>query len=322
MEYNQQRPQYPRQPYGDNRNGYYQNPQQRPNNRYQQPPQQQPDYGYQQNPQQQPTNGYHQAPPQQPNTYNRPQTQNAPTTESKKTEEKAKTPLTKKDSVIATCALLWIAVTIIAAILLVSITGNIGWGILSLGQFVFFSGIILRISDNNKRGPSIYLGWILTGFITLVTGIMFVVKKPAFLNKLWDIVPYLIIAVFFGLTLLGLYGHTSGEKRKKERCKIPVQAEIIDHLRGTSYYTQGVFPLFRYTYNGVVYEESDNMHASKEKVPPKGSYITLYINENNPKEFHADWNGRNNTLCIETGRYVGLLVFWAVAFFSLPFILK
>ena len=276
-----------------------------------------------QNSQQGYNNGYNQNPQQQPNSYNQPQAQFTQPTESKKTEQKEeKTPVTKGDVIIVVGILLWIAATIIASIVLVSTTGNYGWGLVSLGQFVFFSGIILYIGDKDKHGPSIFPSWILTGFITLASGITLVITKPKFIYNLWDILPYLGVLIFLGLAIIGLHDYTLGEKHRKKRCKIPVQAEIIDHLRGTSSYRQGVYPLFRYTYNGKVYEERDYLHAPREAVPPKGSYITLYINENKPEKFHCDWNGRHSSLNIQRVRYVGLIIFWVLAFCIIPFITK
>lgn len=299
MEFNKREHQYIEQSPQDNKITYYKN-QQPPNNSYYQNPQQQPQ-----------NNGYYQNLQQQPPR----------STGEKQTKEKdKKTTLTKKDAIIVTCVLLWIVASIVASILFVSITGNFGWGVAIVGQLVFISGVVVRISDNDKHGPTIYPSWILTGLSMIIIGIVIIVTKPAFLDKLWKIAPYLLLIFFFGLTLIGLYDHTIGEKRRKKRCTVPVRAEIIEHLRGTSYRSEGVYPLFRYTYNDVVYEERDGIHAPRHIIPPVGHQLTLYINENNPKDFYADWNGRNRTLRMETMLYLGLLAFLVSSFFVLPFV--
>ena len=80
----------------------------------------------------------------------------------------------------------------------------------------------------------------------------------------------------------------------KKKCTYKVQATVIDivyqsHYHDDPYTTTilGNYPRYKFTYNGKDYEVTANIAKdySHEKV---GDIVTLYINPDNPEQFHAD----------------------------------
>lgn len=73
---------------------------------------------------------------------------------------------------------------------------------------------------------------------------------------------------------------------RRNRCSILIQAEYIKCNPISANYVTSYFPVFRFTYNGIVYENQsfDSISKKQYNTYRLGYLFPVYINPNNPRD--------------------------------------
>ena len=150
-----------------------------------------------------------------------------------------------------------------------------------------------------KQGGSSINGKII-GTVLIAVLIMFVVVLMLALGgsfsteAMLSMVPYLILGIFFITGIVLLVGTLIGNKNKKARCTVPVNAVVVDliYVRAKTGGHRSYAPLYEYNFNGVIYREREKI-ATNVGLPQVGSQMTIYVNEKDPTDFYSVWKSKN-----------------------------
>ncbi len=184
------------------------------------------------------------------------------------------------NSIVGWACIIW-AIASIGAVAVFTGSSQTTFAIMTFGQLFIVFGIILLV---NKK---------ISGAISLLAG-MSAVVFPAIVewgglfnsNIAQDNIFSLSISSF--VTLLGLIMMLApgiSEDWNKRKCKVEVEAEIVDYKETTlaDDQTLAFAPVYQYEYEGKLYLRESKKYSSRD-IPKVGDKISLMINPKNPQE--------------------------------------
>ncbi len=165
------------------------------------------------------------------------------------------------------------------------------------GQIFTVVGILALVSGL-KEGDykPIMLLFIFVGLVTITGGIIMQYGEEALQERFMGYIPYIGMSIFFVTGILALVT-AYVRNRREQKCTQLVKATCIEIKRRKSntvdkhdlgkpmYYLS--CPVFRYFYNGRMYERSNNTFTRYCNVELRQTY-DLYINPDKPEHFREE----------------------------------
>lgn len=195
--------------------------------------------------------------------------------------------------------LLWCVVSVILAMILASNEVSKSLTIVLLGQAFAIFGIMPFSQQKHKLEGFGFLIIAIAGIVMFIVGLLMLIGGEAVGDKLSELAPYGLVSVFYIVGLSMLIMPPIINKKKKERCTVPVQAVVIDHIRNHGGRHRTYAPLFEYEYRGVKYRERDNISiGNRSDLPMIGKKLPMYINEEEPTDFYVEWEGKRSSMIV------------------------